>query len=95
MFGLNKDVAVSLIKQNNELIKLHENLIAITKSLGAEYDEPKFLGEGFRPHSTIQMKSRLHEGQDINIDSFTLVDMFPDKDKTGRRIIEDFSLDSN
>ncbi len=42
MFGLNKDVAVSIIKQNKELIKLHGNLITITKSLGVEYDEPKF-----------------------------------------------------
>ena len=92
MFGLNKDVAVSLIKQNKELIKLHGNLITITESLGAEYDEPKFLGEGFRPHATIQIKSRLHKGQAVNINSFTLIDMFPDNDKTRRRIIKDFVL---
>jgi len=92
LFGPNKNIAVSLIKQNVELKQVHNNLVGITKSLGAVFDEPKFIGEGYRPHATIPVKSKLIEGQVVNLDSFTLVDMYPDNDINKRRLIQTFEL---
>ncbi len=92
MFGLNKDTAVSLIKPNKGLKEIHNELVKITKSLGAIFDEPKFIELGFRPHATIQVSSRLNKGQTVTIKDFTLVDMFPDKEINKRRVIKDFKL---
>lgn len=92
LFGADKNVAVSLIKPNSELIKTHLSLASIAILLGAKFDEPRYMNDGFRPHATIQLKSRLKEGQTVNINAFTLVDMLPDNDITKRRIIKKFEL---
>lgn len=92
MFGPNSNIAVSLIKPSNELKDLHSRLVQIAKHLGATFDEPRFIENGFRPHATIQASSRLDEGQSVTINEFTLVDMFPDNDISRRRVIKDFKL---
>ncbi|HVC36369.1 MAG TPA: hypothetical protein VNE40_02915 [Candidatus Dormibacteraeota bacterium] len=91
-FGLKKNVAVSLIQTNDAIRQVHKGLVDITKSLGAAFDEPKFMGEGYRPHATLQVKSRLIEGQTVNLDNFTLVDMYPNNDINKRRLIQTFEL---
>lgn len=92
LFGLNKNVAVSLIEPSIEIIETHLSLARIAISLGAKFDEPRYMNDGFRPHATIQLKSRLKIGQTVNIDTFSLVDMFPDNDINKRRIIKKFEL---
>ena len=62
-FGPNRNVAVSLIKPTIEIIKSHDELARVAISMGAKFDEPKFMNDGFRPHATIQLNSRLKEGQ--------------------------------
>lgn len=92
LFGPNQNVAVSLIKPSESIKKVHQDLADITKTLGAEYDEPRFMKEGFRPHATIQAESRLTNKQTLTLDSFTLVDMYPNNDIERRRIIKTFEL---
>lgn len=92
LFGPNKNVAVSLIRPDESLIDMHKQLLSIATKLGAVYDEVAFIGEGYRPHATIQVKSRLLDGQKIMLSDFTLVDMYPNNDINRRRIIKTFSL---
>lgn len=94
IFGPKQNIAVSLIQPNERIQKLHERLADIASSLGAIYDEPAFMGEGFRPHATIQVNSRLSEKQLVTLNDFALVDMFPDNDINRRRIIETHKLGS-
>lgn len=92
LFGLNQNIAVSLIQPSENIKKLHADLAAITKSLGAEFDEPKFMGEGFRPHATKQVSSRLADRQILMLNNFTLVDMYPDNDIKRRRTLKTYKL---
>jgi 2'-5' RNA ligase len=94
LFGPNQNVAVSLIQPSVSIQKIHTDLTAITKSLGAEYDEPQFMSEGFKPHATKQINSRLEDKQTLTLSNFTLVDMYPDNDINRRRIIKTYKLGS-
>jgi len=93
-FGPNQNVAVSLIRPSESIRKVHADLTAISESLGAEFDEPKFMGEGFRPHATKQINSRLADKQTLVMNNFTLVDMYPENDINRRRIIKTYELGS-
>lgn len=92
LFGPKQNVAVSLIQPNQSIQKMHEALSSIASKLGAVFDEPAFMGEGYRPHATIQVNSRLAEKQIVALNDFTLVDMFPDGDISRRRLIETYKL---
>lgn len=92
LFGSNMNVAVSLIQPSKSIRKVHTELAALTKSLGAEYDEPKFMNEGFRPHATKQVNSRLADKQKLTLNNFTLVDMHPDSNVNRRRVIKTYKL---
>lgn len=92
LFGPKKNVAVSLIQPNQNIQKMHVALKKVISSLGAVFDEPAFTGEGYRPHATIQVNSRLLDKQLVTLDNFTLVDMFPDSDIKRRKIIKTYKL---
>ncbi len=91
-FGPHDNIAVSLIEPSKNIIAMHRDLSGMASKLGATYDEPKFMADGYRPHATIQAKARLFDSQTIMIDNFTLVDMFPRNDINRRKIIRTFSL---
>ena len=91
-FGPKQNVAVSLIQPNKNIIEMHNRLSSITSGLGAVYDEPAYMGTGYRPHATIQTDARLADKQSITLNSFTLVDMYPDQNIRHRRILKTFTL---
>jgi 2'-5' RNA ligase len=92
MFGPNNDVEVSLIKRNDEILRLHNGLLGLLDGLAVTFDTPGFMGDGYRPHATIQDGVRLHDNQLINVDSVSLVDMFPDDNVHLRSVIETYLL---
>lgn len=92
LFGPSKNVAVSLIRPNNNITKVHNNLSSITIKLRAIYDEPAFMGDGYRPHATIQHNSHLADKQTVTLNDLTLVDMYPKNDINRRKIIKTFQL---
>ncbi len=92
LFGPNKNVAVSLIRPEKSILGMHNELLSIALKLSAIFDEPSFIAEGFRPHATIQLKSRLEDKQTIRVTDFTLVDMYPNNDINRRRIVETYTL---
>lgn len=94
LFGTKQNVAVSLIQPNQNIQKMHEALSSIASRLGAVFDEPAFMGEGYRPHATVQVNSRLTDKQVVTINDFTLVDMFPNNDINRRSLIGTYELGS-
>jgi 2'-5' RNA ligase len=92
LFGPKQSVGVSLIQPNQNIQRMHETLSAIASRLGAVFDEPAFMGEGYRPHATIQVNSRLLDKQLVTLNDFTLVDMFPGNNINRRRLIETYKL---
>jgi 2'-5' RNA ligase len=92
LFGPQLNVAVSLIQPSNSIVQMHMDLITLSAAVGAEYDEPKFMREHFRPHVTIQSNARLSDKQKISVSSFTLVDMYPNNDIERRKIVKTFKL---
>lgn len=91
-FGPEGNVSVSLIRPNENIAEIHSQLTIMTEELGAVYDETRFMGDGYRPHATIQADSRLADGQVITVNNFTLVDMYPHNDIGRRAIITTFPL---
>lgn len=94
LFGPSQNVAVSLIQPNKNIQQMHEILSSIASKLGADFDEPAFMGDGYRPHVTIQVDSHLSDKQLVTLNDFTLIDMFPDSDMNRRRIVETYELGS-
>lgn len=92
LFGPQQNVRVSLIEQNKSILTTHNDLLSIATEQGSILDEPKFAGTGYRPHATIQIDNRLHDHEEIKINTFSLVDMFPSHDHTQRKIIQTYTL---
>ncbi len=62
---------------------------------GAEFNEPQYLKEGFTPHCTNQKNSRLYSSDIVEVNSVSLVDMFPDSNGYKRRVLKTINLSSN
>lgn len=92
LFGPKQNVNVNLVKPDAPITELHNQLLSLAQKHGAKFDELKFAGDGYRPHATKQKTAQLTNGQLININHLTLVDMYPDNDISRRRIITSYSL---
>ena len=92
LFGPQQNVRVSLVEPNDAIIATHKDLLSIASGHGAILDELGFAGTGYRPHATIQFNNKLQDQEEVAINSFSLVDMFPDQDHMRRRIIQTYSL---
>jgi len=83
---------VVLIEKNQHLMSLHAKIVNLLEANGAVFNTPEFTHEGFLPHSTIQSGQRLIENDTVNIDSISLVDMFPNSDWRLRKVLATFKL---
>lgn len=84
---------VVFIEKNDGLQKLHDKIIDLLELHGAKFNNPEFTRSGFLPHSTIQKSGRLHEGDRVEINTISLIDMFPDTNWQQRRVLRKFKLD--
>jgi len=73
-FGPNLNVPASIIQASKELSELHANLMGVVKKLDATYDEPIYIGTGYRPHVTTQGGVKLSIGQTLLVDNVTLAE---------------------
>ncbi len=92
LFGANQDIRVTTIEMTPELIDLHSDIVDLLRSNSATFDEPRYVEDGYRAHATVQTKARLHEGDAVQIDELTIVDMFPDNDIQKRRVLKTIKL---
>lgn len=59
---------------------------------GAVFNEPEYVGAGFRPHVTLQRSGSLSPGAAKSVKGMSLVDMFPNGDPNRRRIVKTIKL---
>ena len=83
---------VVLAERNDNLLALHTRIVDLLASNHAEFNTPKFTREGFLPHCTTQKVGRLNSGDELKIDTVTLVDMFPNDDWQQRKVLRTFKL---
>lgn len=92
MFGPEKNIAVTKVKESPELQGLYTLLHNHLVSLGAVYNSPEFEGDGHIAHSTFQKSGRLSEGETRHITSISLIDLFPNSDGYQRKIHKTIAL---
>ena len=83
-FGEDKSVHVTLYDKTNQLENLHETIIDVLNDYGVVFNNPQYIHEGFRPHSTIQGE---YNKNTAIINSVTLIDMYPDRDYRQRKVL--------
>lgn len=76
-FGRAQRIPVSLIESTTELTALHRRLIDVLSAGGAVFDDPDFIGCGYRPHVTMTKLDRVQPGDLLRLDQATIVDMEP------------------
>lgn len=87
-FGLKGEVLVSLIKPNASIINLHEKLVGLTRDY--KFDTPQYINAGYRPHATKKPNCQLNKNEIYEVNSMTLVDMYPKNNINRRAIIKNF-----
>jgi hypothetical protein len=83
---------VTLLDRNEDLVILHTNLVDLLLANGALFNTPEFIKEGFLPHCTLQKSRKLNIGDEVQINSLSLIDMFPDKNWQLRKVTCTFKL---
>lgn len=91
-FGQDAHVHVAILERTEKLIQLHNHLLDVLESFGATFDEPMYSRDGYRPHVTVQRSGRVHKGDEITINSLSLIDMFNKQDIKERAVIHTFKL---
>ena len=83
---------VVLLDKTPALVRLHNDVITLLEENGALFNTPEFNKESFIPHSTIQQDGRLRAGDEVVIDSLSLIDMFPESNWQQRNILRTFTF---
>ena len=84
LFGINRDIPVTVVEQTEPLLQLHTNLINSVRDV-AEFRAPQFIGSAFGPHVTDQGNRRVEVGSKVILDNLTLVEIL-DQDVLVRSI---------
>ncbi len=91
-FGPQGQVPVTRLELTDELARLHKKAVELIRQHGGVFDEPQYLESGYKPHVTVQTNGRIHQGNLVTINDITLVDMFPNHDIKGRKVMRTFPL---
>lgn len=83
---------VVLLEKTAPLQQLHESIVSLLEKNGTMFNNPEFTRDGFLPHSTIQSSGRLQIGDEVSIDSMSLIDLFPNDDWQQRKVLATFSF---
>jgi len=86
-FGHATNVPVSLVEPTTELIRLHESLVTALLAAGAQFDDPEFVGAGYRPHITLKGVAALQPGAGLTLQQAAVVDMAPAGDRRVREVV--------
>jgi hypothetical protein len=84
--------SVVLFEKTVPLQQLHDDIVCLLEQNLATFNNPEFTKDGFLPHSTVQGSDRVRIGDVINIDSISLIDMFPNDDWQQRKVLATFNL---
>lgn len=86
-FGDHGQVQVALLQKDfDDLVQLHYEVIELLEQGGWKPNDPRFVRDGFLPHSTVQKHARLNKGDPVIFDALTIIDMFPNNDPYQREV---------
>ena len=91
-FGPNNEVRVTPLRMTDKLRILHNDISAIVKAAGANFDEPQYMGSNYRAHATVQNDSRIFKDNAVLIDEITIIDKFPDNNPSKRKLLRTIKL---
>lgn len=94
-FGPEKQVKVTLLRLNKELMELHDSVVHLLKSAGAIFNDPQFTETGYLPHATVQSHAYLEKGDTVTFTGLSLIDMFPNSDPYQRMVLKTMELLGN
>lgn len=84
MFGRNRDVPVSLIRDGGELRMLREHALAALAPHGLDLGRVR---QDFRPHVSAKRHGRLRAGDRVRFDRLALIDMRPPAGSHHRAVV--------
>lgn len=76
-FGRSQRIPVSLVGTSPDLSALHRRLMQGLFAVGAVFDDPDFVGTGYRPHITMTKAARAQPGELLQLEQAAVVDMEP------------------
>lgn len=91
-FGANHDIGVTIITPDEQLTRLHYDIVKALKPGGLIFNDPQYNEAGYRAHAKIQPHARINEGDSVDISKIALIDMFPEKDPYKRKVLGVFEL---
>jgi 2'-5' RNA ligase len=86
-FGKAMNVPVSLVEPTAELTQLHAGLVTALVAAGARFDDPEFVGAGYRPHITLKGVAPLQPGVGLTLQQAAVVDMAPAGERRFREVV--------
>lgn len=92
-FGDHKSIHVRLLDKTTDFQRLHDEIVDVLKNLGCKFNNPEFTEDGFKPHLTVQKDGKLEIGDNLTIDTITLIDMFPNDDFKKRKVLGTIKFD--
>ncbi len=96
-FGPKKNIKVNLIKSSPELNELHWSILNVLEKNNFGIHQKEYIGNGYKAHVTHQSHGQKREGENLRINSFTLVKQVRQK-KTGsivKSAVKNYKLKSN
>jgi hypothetical protein len=92
LLGETKHISVKLLKLAGPMSALHDKLMTLVDKGDLVFNSPEFVGDGFLPHATDQGDDKVDVGQEYQLNSISLVDMFPDEDYLQRRVVDTYDF---
>ena len=92
LFGPLANILVTVVEDSPALRFLHLSLTASLKALGATFESPAFVANGYRAHVTVTQHCRVTAGDELRLEQFALVDMHPEPSTDRRRVTATFPL---
>jgi hypothetical protein len=91
-FGRSQKIPVSVVEPSAELTDLHVALLDALRLAGADFDDPEFIGNGYRAHVTMTRRARVSAGDQLTLHQAAIVDMAPEGDQRLRRVVWTMTL---
>jgi len=86
-FGRSRTIPVTVIEPSLELDRLHAACVAALDELAPVYENPEYLGDGYRAHVTVKRHQRVSAGEVLTLQQIALVDMEPGQRDGGREVL--------
>lgn len=76
-FGPSGRVPVTVLIPSPELSGMHAGLVRALWAMDARFDDPEYVGDGYRAHVTMTTTARMTPGQVARLEQAAIVDMEP------------------